>query len=178
MIEKDDPIVSRNVLEMITVAHEYCTFIEKASDYKTEDILDYLQKICPLIYLKGSLLPEVEVEFPEANERFVVEEDWEKIFTTLREKFQSIDEYWFHDYNSVDMNDPIKGSLADNFADIYQDLKDFTLLYQKSSHAAKENAVHEIKALFTTHWGFLIVSAHRYIHYIQMAKQNKANDTE
>ncbi len=175
MTTKDDPIASRNVLEMLTVAHEYCLFVEKASEYKQEDILDYLQKISPLLYLKGTLLPDIQVEYPEANERYVTEEQWEAVFTPLRDKFGSLDQYWYHDYNDVDANDPIKGSLADNYADIYQDLKDFTLLYQKNSRAAKENAVAELRKLFVVHWGNRLVTAHRYIHYILMARKTENN---
>lgn len=176
MTPKEDPIASRSVLEMLTVAHEFCLFVEKASEYKQEDILNYMQKISPLLYLKGTLLPEIIPEYPEANERYVTEEQWEGVFNPLREKFAEIDQYWYHDYNDVDVNDPIKGSLAEKFADIYQDLKDFTLLYQKNSRAAKENAVAELKKYFVTHWGFRLVTAHRYIHYQLMAKQSYRTD--
>jgi len=173
MTPKEDPVASRNVLEMLTVANEFCLFVEKTEEYRQEEIIDYMQKICPLLYLKGTLLPDIEVEYPEANERYITEEQWESIFTPLRDKFAEMDQYWYHDYNDIDVNDPIKGSLADNFADIYQDLKDFVLLYQKNSHAAKENAVAELKKYFVTHWGYRLVTAHRYIHYIVMAGKSK-----
>ncbi|NCD41781.1 MAG: DUF5063 domain-containing protein [Bacteroidia bacterium] len=179
MTKQDEPVASRNVLEMLTVAHEYCLFTEKADTYTQEEILDYMQKICPLLYLKGTLLPDIVPEYPEANERYITEEQWENVFKTLKEKFGEYDQYWYHDYNSIDINDPIKGSLADNFADIYQDLKDFTLLFQKNSIAAKENAIAELKQLFVSHWGFRLVTAHRYLHYLLMArkKPQAAEDT-
>lgn len=173
MSTKEDPVASRSVLEMLTVAHEYCLFVEKCDEYKQEDILDYMRKISPLLYLKGTLLPDIEPEYPEANERFVIEEQWEAIFNKLRDQFGTLDQYWYQDYTVIDDNDPVKGSLADNYADIYQDLKDFTLLYQKKSHAAKENAVAEIKKLFHMHWGYRLLNAQAYVHSLVM--QNDRN---
>lgn len=157
-------VSSKNVMEMLTVANEYCHFVEKAHQYETKDILEYLQKISPLLYLKGCLLPDVDVQVPEANERFVTEENWEIIFNELRNKFKPNDEYWVIDHADFSFNEPDKASLADNLTDIYQDLKDFVLLYAKGTEAAKENAVHDCKLFFQTHWGYRLVQTQKYIH--------------
>jgi len=160
-----EPIKSKNVMEMLTVANEYCHFIEKAHEYKTEDILDYLQKMLSLLYLKGTLIPKVEVEHPEANERFVTAETWEIIFNELNNKFKPKDTYWYIDHTNAQDRDPEQANLADNLTDIYQDLKDFLLLYAKGTHAAQENAVNDCKTFFETHWGFRLVQAQKYIHF-------------
>ena len=55
-----DIVYSKNVIEFITVVNEYCLFIEKAENYSKDDIIQYMLKICPLIYLKGALLPTGE----------------------------------------------------------------------------------------------------------------------
>jgi len=153
-------------MEMLTVANEYCHFIEKAHQYKNQDILEYLQKIFSLLYLKGTLLPNVKVETPEANERFVTAENWEIIFNELRNKFKPQDEYWALDHNNTENQSPEKISLADNLTDIYQDLKDFVLLYAKGTQAAQENAVHDCKKFFENHWGYRLVKAQDYIHHL------------
>jgi hypothetical protein len=163
---KEELFKSKNVVEMLTVANEYCLFLEKCEDYSREDILDYLQKICPLLYLKGSLLPLVPVNNPEANERFVTEEQWGYIYSVIRKKFATDDDYIMADMRDKTAPVFIKASLAENFADIYQDLKDFVMLYQRNTVAAKENAANECHRLFETHWGFRLISAHRQIHYM------------
>ena len=167
-----EPVYSKNVLEMLTVANEFCLFIEKVENYSKEDIYNYIQKICPLLYLKGVLLPEIKVINPSANERFVIEEQWEIIFNELRNKFNPNDEYWYYNNSDISNNDLIKASLAENFADIYQDLKDFIMLYQKNTVDAKENAVFECKKLFETHWGYRLVNAHKTIHHFLFKKNN------
>ncbi len=158
----EDPTISKPVLEMITVANEYCLFFEKAENYTTEDILTYFHKIAPLIYLKGSLLPATMVADDSAAERYVTEEQWEQIFKALRNHFKAADVYYVHDHNF----DSSEASLADNMADIYQDMKDFIMLYQKNTAPARQNAVAQIRDLYKWRWGPATLSALGAIHNI------------
>ena len=38
----DDPVYSRKVLEMLTVANEFCLFLEKSEEYSEEELLNTL----------------------------------------------------------------------------------------------------------------------------------------
>jgi hypothetical protein len=160
----EEPVFSRKVIEMLTVANEYCLYVEKAEEYKKEDILEYLQKLLPLIYLKVSLLPDVEVTDESAAEHFVTEEQWENVYTTLSTKLGNQDLFYIAP-RDLELQ-PIKASLAENLADIYQDMKDFVLLYQKPLKVAQENAVHDCKTLFETRTGFRLVAAMQAIHWV------------
>ena len=167
---------SKSVIEMLTVANEYCLFLEKSSSYSKKDILDFLQKISPLMYIKGALLPPILVSNPEANERYVTEEQWGNIYNELKAKFGKDDEYWIIDNDDETAQDPKKASLADSFSDVYQDMKDFVLLYQRNTMAAQENAAREIKVLFSDHWGIRLVQAHSWIHQLLFHSGNITAD--
>ena len=171
----DEAVYSKNVLEMLTVANEYCALLEESDDIKKDMILNYFQKICPLLYLKGALLPDVYVKDESANERFVNEEQWEHIFKTIKSKLKNDDEYWYSETGVKSDVEQVKGSIAENLADVYQDMKDFVLLYQKNTRAAKENAVYECKRLFESHWGFMVILVQRAIHY-QLYKDKTIED--
>lgn len=160
MVDNLTLIKSNQVLEMITVAHDFCLFTEAVKSKNVADVIGYYQKVLPLLYIKGALLPEIEVSDNSANEKYVTEEHWQEVFVTLEEKFGKEDKYWFPDQN----NDLIKESLADNLADIYQDMKDFVILFQDTRLAAKENAVADLKRLFAVHWGDRITKASHKIH--------------
>ena len=166
-----EPYQSRAVIELLTVSNEYCLFLEKAEEYPVSDIKDFLQKVLPLLYLKGLLLPDINILHPEANERFVTAEQWEKIFGDLRDKFSDSDEYWTIDRSDETITS--KESMADNFADIYQDLKDFVLLYQRNTKAAQEIAVAECKRLFKIHWGERISKVLPVLHTRQFESDNR-----
>jgi hypothetical protein len=168
----DDPVYSRKVLEMLTVANEYCLFMEKAEEYSMEELLNFLQKISPLIYLKSALLPDVEVADEDAVEHYVSEEQWETLFNQLFNKFGEKDQFYFVDHQEKSHNDPVKGSLAESYTDIYQDLKDFLLLYQNPLKSFKENAVRECRRLFETRYGYKLINAQSAIHCIQYPEEN------
>ncbi len=158
----EDPAASREVIEMITVANEYCLFFEKAESYGSEQIMEYFRKIAPLIYLKGALLPGTNVTDSRVAERFVTEEQWEGVFKTLREQFGDADVYYEHDHNF----DSVQASLSDNMADIYQDMKDFIMLYQRNTLAARQNAVSLLRDLYQWRWGPALLSALGAVHNI------------
>jgi hypothetical protein len=164
--ENISPEMSVGVLELLRVAHEYCIFAENADQKTNAEICDFFRKLGPLLYLKGALLPAVDPEFPEANERFVTEEEWQAIFNEFRSVLSREDEYYRIDHEEGLPYEAIKASLSENFTDIYQDLKDFLLLYQKNTRDARQNAVHDCRMLFETRWGLKILENLRYIHYL------------
>jgi hypothetical protein len=177
MSESSEEIFSqKNVLEFFTVANELCLFLEKSDEYRKEEIIEYWHKICPLIYLKGSLLPLISVTNPEANERYVTEEQWEYLFNTLRDKLGKDDEFWFINERKFIDDEIDKGSLAEHFADIYQDLKDFLMLYRKDSHDAKENAIHSCRVLFEMNWGLKVIRCMKAIHYYMYPDSTEEED--
>jgi hypothetical protein len=164
-MDNSDPVYSQSALDMFTVANEYCIFVEKAVNYPKPDVLSYFQKILPLMYLKGALVPEIEVEYPEANERYVTLEQWQNVLNDLSALFAEDDKFLHCDPNPED-NEPLIRSFAENLADIYQDMKDFVLLYSKEIHAARENAVYEIGRLFKSHWGHRVLLCQVHLHYL------------
>lgn len=167
MAEDNQAIVQKKqILELLAVANEFCMFIEKSYDYGKEEILQYLHRMSPLLYLKGSLLPELEIENPEAYERYVTEEVWETIFNELRNKFGKDDEFWFIDEPGFNGEDITKGSMAEHLTDIYQDLKDFVFLYSKNTHDAILNSVAECRKLYHTNWGYKIIRLQKNIHHL------------
>jgi len=172
----DDITLSKPIVEIVTLASEFCIYLESADSKSKKGILNFLQRMLPFIYFKGSLLPDVEVNFPEANERFVTEVDWENIFTILRDKFGSDDEFWLIDPEYTDESEPLKASIAENVADIYQDLRDIVWLFEKNTQAARENAIHDCKELFTTHWGIRVGHILGQIHYLLSSPDSESDE--
>ena len=73
MEKENNPIYERNTLEFVTVALEFCTFVENAGNTGLFDFLDKAVKILPLLYLKATLLPEAEED--EDSEPELIKED-------------------------------------------------------------------------------------------------------
>lgn len=174
-MSNSDITLSRNVLEMAAVASEFCSFIENSNNASKQDFFKTLQGLIPLIYLRGTLLPKIEPEYPEANEHFVNEEQWEGIFYALREITSADDEFWYVDNSETQISETIKGSIAEHLADVYQDIKDFILLYKKPQYAARENAVASCQTNFIDNWGRKLAELLPVIHQLT---ENEYDDEE
>jgi hypothetical protein len=147
-----DLTLSRNVLELVTIATEFCHLIENTASQTKASLLTTLQSFAPLLYLRGTLVPEMQPDDTETSERFVTEEQWEAIFRDLREKLGNDDEFWILE-DQTENNEPIKASISECVTDIYQDMKDFITLFKKNRLSARENAIHDIRQLFEINWG-------------------------
>ena len=165
MDSNSDPVYSRNVIEFVAIANEFCKYAEHASELKGDELLKILQRILPLMYLKASLLPKLDPFFEDGNEKFVTEADWVSIHETLREKFGTADDYLeVFDEKMNDSEGPVLSCISENMADIYQDIKDFLLLYQTGTNEVMNDAVWECRLNFETFWGQKLVNSMRAVH--------------
>ena len=179
-----DPVYSRNVVEFVAVANEYCKYTEHISDIKGDEMLKIMQRILPLMYLKASLLPKLEPFFEDGNEKFVTEADWNSINELLKEKFGTANDYLeVFDEKINDSEGPVVSSISENMADIYQDMKDFLLLYQTGTAEVMNDAVWECRMTFENFWGQKLVNSMRAIHKFiysgeEIGKVEKAENDE
>jgi len=185
MDTNSDPVYSRNVVEFVAVANEFCKYVEHASELKGDELLKILQRILPLMYLKASLLPQLDPFFEDGNEKFVKEADWAIISDTLKEKFGTADDYLeVFDDKIKETEGPVVSSISENMADIYQDMKDFLLLYQTGTAEVMNDAVWECRMNFESFWGQKLVNSMRAIHKFiysgeeigKVEKKNEEND--
>jgi hypothetical protein len=160
-----DLVYSRHVVEFVAVANEYCKYAEHAPEIKGEELLTILQRLLPLLYLKAAFLPDLTPVFDDGNEKFVAEQDWVKIHDGFKNQFGTANDYLeVFDERINDSEGPVVSSLAENMADIYQDLKDFLLLYQTGTHEVMNDAVWECRMNFGNYWGQKLVNALRAVH--------------
>ena len=93
MKKESQVIFDRNVVEFVTVAAEFCKFLEQAETIKRSTFVDTSLKILPLLYLKASMLPKCETIGNEALETFVTEETYEILRMNLAGLLAEKDDY-------------------------------------------------------------------------------------
>jgi len=172
----EHPVYDKNTIEFVTVANEFCMLLEASAKISKMDFIDRSQKLLPLLYLKATLLPKVENEFEGEIEKFVGEGDWEYIRTAVLQKMGANDEYLeVFDDGMRDSDEPIVASVSENFADIYQDLKDFLTSYRIASVEIMNDALWDLNNNFYQYWGQSVVNSLRAIHYL-LAHPDKLED--
>lgn len=165
MGKKQNPVYSANVIEFVAAANEFCKYAEHASEVKGGELLRILQRLLPFLYIKASLLPGLEPVFEEGNEKFVSEADWKKVNEDFRKQFGTADNYFdLTEDKFIEAENIVAASIAENMADIYQDLKDFLLLYQTGTSEVMNDAIWECRMNFENIWGQKLVNSMRAIH--------------
>lgn len=158
-------VYSKNVIEFVTVANEFCTFVESVDGFERKEFILRLQKLFPLLYLKASLIPEIEEKLPEFVEKFVTEGDYNFIHKKLQIKFGQFNSYKeVFDPMMQYSIEPLENNLSENVADIYQDLKDFILGYRIGTIEVMNDSLLECRNNFERYWGQKLVNGLRAIH--------------
>ena len=167
-------IYDKNTVEFVTVAVQFCDFLENAADETQEELIDKLAKIIPLLYLKASMLPTEELISDEDPETFVSEYDYEYIRMRLSELLGAKDDYL--EVFSPDMpysDTPVTANISEDLADMYQDIKNFISVYEIGFDETMHSAILICKENFETFWGQKAVNVLRPLHAIKYDKNQE-----
>ena len=182
MEKESQTIFDKNVIEFVTVAAEFCAFLEHAERMKRSTFVDTSLKILPLLYLKASMLPKCETIGDEAPETYVTEEIYEILRINLSGLMGDKDDYL--DVFVQDMvysDQPIKKSISEDLADIYQDIKDFIFVFQLGLNETMNDSLAICQENFGTLWGQKLVNTLRALHdvkYNQLEEEEENGNEE
>lgn len=172
-----DSTAEKSVNDLVMTAGRFCRFIEDIVEYNNEQAFEFLNKILPVLYIKGNILPMVQSCEEEMIEHFVTEESWNKVLLSLKEKFGELDAFSIVNNDKAE-EEITKVLLSEFIADIYQDLKDFLLLFGKNTKTTQECALYECKRLYIERWGlkipYIMTELHKILfnHQINKTQQN------
>ena len=179
MKQESQIIFERNSVEFVTVAAEYCAFIERCEGQKRTEFVDTLLKILPLLYIKASMLPECEVMGEDGLESFVTEDDYEVIRMNLQEILAERDDYLDVFVEEMKYSDtPIRKSIAEDLTDIYQVVKDFVCQFRSGLNETMHDALAQCRCYFMEYWGQTLVNTMRALHEVKYAGDDNENDDE
>lgn len=157
---------SKEVIEFVAVAKEFCDFVETTPQMQRKDVLQRLQKFIPLIYLKGALLPESDTENNDLAEDAVSEEDYNYLFAELHRLMGELDEYLEVFDDAMQYSEaPVVHSISEKICDIYQDLKNFTVSFRCGIPEVIAAALWELNNNFELYWGKTCAGVLRAVHH-------------
>ena len=174
MEQTSQVIYDKNTIEFFTVAAEYCSFIERSRGADKKSFVDTALKILPLLYLKASLIPECELIGEGDLEVFVTEDDYEYVRLAVAHVMGAQDDYLEVFHPDMAYSDtPIKKTISEDLADIYQDLKDFIGVFQLGMNVTMNDSLCVCKDHFAEFWGQRLVNTMRALHDV---KYNTSDD--
>jgi hypothetical protein len=176
MKKESQVIFDKNVIEFVTVAAEYCAFLERAGQMPRKTFVDTILKILPLLYIKASMLPDCELLGDETPENYVTEDIYEAMRTELASLLGEQDDYLeVFTQDMIYSDTPIRKTISEDLADIYQDIKDFIFVFKLGLNETMNDALYLCKENFGNIWGQKLVNTLRALHDI---KYNSNNEDE
>ncbi|MBQ8673986.1 MAG: DUF5063 domain-containing protein [Bacteroides sp.] len=177
MKKESQTIFDRNVVEFVTVAAEFCKFLEQAEGMKRTAFVDTSLKLLPLLYLKAVMLPKCEMLGEEAPETFVTEETYEVLRINLSGILADKDDYLDVFVSDMKYSDqPITKFISEDLADIYQDIKDFIFVFQLGLNETMNDSLAICQENFTLYWGQKLVNTLRALHEVRYAPSEEEDD--
>lgn len=162
-------VYSQPVIDMLTVAAEFCISLEKLTSAETDRqrFLEQITKVLPLLYIKASLLPAIESDNDNMDylPEVVTEGDYEEVRHAVWRLLKADDEYL--EVFTPDMaysEGATTRTISEDLADIYQDLKNFVAIFADRNEDAMQDAVTKVQENFRNYWGQRLVNAMRPLH--------------
>lgn len=172
-------VYSHEVLEFVTVAVQFCAFLEQAESADRRHFVDTIQKLLPLLYLKGALIPKYEPMTEDVTQDYVTEENYDIIRNNIAFVMGEQDD--FLDVFVEDMKyseSPILCTISENLADMYQYLKNFVCVMKDGIDEVMELALYECKMNYETEWGLKAANTLRAIHEVRYNMDEEEYDED
>ncbi len=168
-------IYDKDVLEFLTVSTEFCVRMEQAARTELRELVGMLLKILPLVYVKALVLDGTVPESDGVAEQLVTESDYEYVCTSVSQVLGSYDDYLDVFVEDMKYSDrPVRSTVSENLADIYQDLRNFAGIYKQGFPEAMSAALWDVMEGFRTYWGQRLVNVMRPLHEIYLTFDNEA----
>ncbi|MFP4622061.1 MAG: DUF5063 domain-containing protein [Bacteroidales bacterium] len=167
------------VSEFVTRSADYCTFVENTDNFSKRDFMRKALSLLSELYTLMMQMPALENATESVNEKYVTENDWNTIYQKVSRKLG-----YHNDY--LDLFDPVAkedqdlsvASLGDNFADMYQDMKDFITLYSMGNEEVMIDALWECQMNFEEYWGHKALNALRILHRVYFSDEDLEQEQE
>jgi len=165
-------VYSKDAIEFVTVAVQYCAFLENFEEITETELTDKLTKLLPLLYLKASLVPETDTVNDEEQEITVTEDIYNFITSKLYNVYVNNDTYLEVFLQDMKYSEtPISASISEDLADIYQDTKNFITIFERGITENMNDALYVCMENFKAYWGQKLVNVLRALHSLKYSTE-------
>jgi len=165
-ISVDKLITGDSFTNFIKSVRDFCDFIEIDTNEGSNLFLKFVQIHLQTLYLTGQKLQSVDLLHNKEFNDLLTKEDLQKILNTLSDKLNNNRFYWHvFDPTNEDDTEPVCGDLLDDLGDIYKDLKNALVLFDKGGPAEIGHAIWDFEWGFNNHWGDHCINATYALHY-------------
>ena len=166
--EKGEVILSKQTEDFVRTALEFCVLVEKHTQSKREFFINNMIKVLPLLYLKVSIIPQIEDNYDSDLEIKVSEEMYNRVEESISSLFGNDNLYLETFHPDIRLSDsPVAVKISEDLADIYQDLGNFIAVFKNGQKETMNDSLALCIQNFEKYWGQRLLNALRAIHYLK-----------
>ncbi len=166
-------VFSQQTIDFARVALEYCALLEKTGQSDKETFVDNMIKVLPLLYLKISVVPEIEEQYDSELDVKVTESMYSQVQDAIEELLGDDNLYLETFHPDIKLSDsPVAVKLSEDLADIYQDLGNFIAVFKNGQKETMNDSLAFCVQNFREYWGQRLVNAMRALHKIRWNGEN------
>lgn len=179
MENENSPVYNRNTIEFVTVALEFCSFVETAGKFSRFEFTDKATKLLPLLYIKASLLPEIDETEDSEPELSVTEDMYELVRNQIAVLLGERDTYLETFHPDMQFSDtPIAAFISENLADVYQDTGNFISLFRQGNEEVMLESISLCHESFRRFWGQQLLNALKALHAVRYDEEANLGTNE
>ena len=146
-------------------AKRFCSIVDSISHMDKVEFVVQIYRVLPKLIDQAIEMPDVKGSDRggQKSSQKIRYEEWEQLYNSLKEKLGDWDLY-HQVFDPTRDKEAIVGTLADDIADIYGNLKE-GLVFIEAAPANPEKAIWTWRLLFYSHWGQHAMDALLAIHF-------------
>jgi len=163
-------VYNRNTVEFVTVATEFCAYLEQLEGKRRDKVVDVLSKLLPLLYIKAAMLSNAD-PLGLYLEETVTEQTYDSIRMSVQNILGENDDYLEVFVEDMKYSDtPVRRCISEDLADIYQPLRNFVDSYRSGLEEVMAESVAVCAAHFRAYWGQTLTNTLRAVHSIRYSE--------
>lgn len=160
----DKTLINDDITCFVKYARQFCSLVEDSNKYELTDFAGKSLEVLSGLYNSAIRLPFPDSRSDNLPPKLVTTEQKAKICSEIMKKFG--DYSFYQEVDPYGKDEKVGGTiLGDDFADIYADIKNSLVLFDKGGQENITDAIWQWKHDFMSHWGYHLINALKAIHY-------------
>jgi hypothetical protein len=170
-------VYSSALVEFVRAANTYCRFLEQLKGTEGKAFIAESVRLLAELYALFLLTGETEPVFDSPPESTVTEQEWSALFQRIAGILGgSNDILRVATEDEFDRSELVNHTISEDMADLYQELRDFTVLYSRGLEELMNDAAWELKERFAEHWGTKLLRALSALHLLFVAEVDPSQE--
>ena len=160
-------VYSNALVEFVKAANEFCRFLEELEGTEGKAFISESVAQLADLYVLFLRVGETEPVFDSSPEPTVTEQEWSALFQRIAGILGSSNDILrMAGEDEFDRSELVNHTISEDMADIYQEMRDFTVIYARGLEELMNDAAWELRVRFAEHWGTKLLRALSALHLL------------